>query len=230
MKRIFLSAIVMFSLQVFAIPAWQDPQVNQKQREPARADYFAFESVEKAEKGDIESSERYLSLNGPWQFLWRNSIADCSSLNGFFNVGFDDSDWNELYLPCCQELAGYGFPLYRNIGYAWMNQYENQPPLVPEDNNHAGFYRRHFLLPEQWKGQEVFLNIGSATSNVQVWINGKEAGYSEDSKTEAHFNITKYLKPGDNLIALKVMRWCDGTYVEDQDFWRLSGITRDIYL
>ena len=228
MKRILLSAICFLSLQMFALPAWQDPQVNQKNREAARADYFAFESAEQAMLGDASASARYLSLNGIWKFSWYEHLADYPQ--SFFATDYNDRSWDSLRLPCCQEICGYGKPLYRNIGYAWMEQYENRPPFAPEENNHVGLYRKHFTMPSDWKNYDIFLCIGSATSNVEVWVNGKEAGYSEDSKTAAHFNITKYLKSADNLIALKVMRWCDGTYVEDQDFWRLSGISRDIYL
>ena len=228
MKRTILSALCFLSLQLFAIPMWQDPQVNEKNREPARADFFAFESKEKATQGNAESSERYLSLNGIWHFSWYEHLAEYPE--NFYALNYNDNSWDSLRLPCCQELCGYGKPLYRNIGYAWMNQYDNNPPLAPNENNHVGLYRKTFSLPDEWKNYDVFLCIGSVTSNVQIWINGKEAGYSEDSKTAAHFNITKYLKKVDNLIALKVMRWCDGTYVEDQDFWRLSGISRDIYL
>lgn len=226
---LFLLANILFADTLrAATEPWQTADVNQINRLPARADFFAYESVEKAETQDPAQSERYLSLNGTWRFRWSRHLSQRPT--DFFTLGYDDSAWNEIQVPSCQELAGYGKPFYRNIGYVWMDQFENNPPLVPEQNNHVGSYRRRFTLPAAWKGQDVFLCVGSATSNVQVWVNGKAVGYSEDSKTQAHFDITKYVHAGENLVALQVMRWCDGSYVEDQDFWRLSGLSRDVYV
>lgn len=207
---------------------WQTADVNQINRLPARADFFAYESAEKAVAHNPAESERYLSLNGTWRFRWSRHLSQRPT--DFYTPGYDDSAWDEIQVPSCQELAGYGKPFYRNIGYVWMEQFENNPPLVPEQNNHVGSYRRRFTLPVDWKGQDVFLCVGSATSNVQVWVNGKAVGYSEDSKTQAHFDITRYVHAGENIVALQVMRWCDGSYVEDQDFWRLSGLSRNVYV
>mgnify|MGYP002520976713 FL=1 len=229
MKKIsFVLFLLVSTLCVSAVEPWQTADVNAINRLPARADYFAYESAEKAETQDPAQSERYLSLNGTWRFRWSRHLSQRPA--GFYALGFDDSAWDEIQVPSCQELAGYGKPFYRNIGYVWMEQFENNPPVVPEQNNHVGSYRRRFILPAEWKGQDVFLCVGSATSNVQVWVNGKAVGYSEDSKTQAHFDITKYVHAGENLVALQVMRWCDGSYVEDQDFWRLSGLSRDVYV
>ena len=226
---LFLLANILFvdTLRAATEP-WQTADVNQINRLPVRADFFAYESAEKAETQDPAQSERYLSLNGTWRFRWSRHLSQRPT--DFFTLGYDDSAWNEIQVPSCQELAGYGNPFYRNIGYVWMEQFENNPPIVPEQNNHVGSYRRRFTLPAAWKGQDVFLCVGSATSNVQVWVNGKAVGYSEDSKTQAHFDITRYVHAGENLVALQVMRWCDGSYVEDQDFWRLSGLSRDVYV
>ena len=133
-------------------------------------------------------------------------------------------------VPAVWELNGYGDPVYTNIPYAWSRQFADNPPFVEERNNHVGSYRREVELPQVWDGREVFFHMGSATSNLYLWVNGKFVGYSEDSKMGADFNITPYLKPGKNLIAMQIFRWCDGSYLEDQDFWRLSGIGRDVYL
>ena len=134
-------------------------------------------------------------------------------------------------MPGLFELNGHGDALYKNVGYSWATQFEKNPPMVEERNNYTGSYRKHVTIPAAWKGEKVFLHIGSATSNVTVWVNGRYVGYAEDSKVAAEFDLTSYLKPGqDNLIAMQVMRWCDGTYLEDQDFWRFTGIAREVYL
>jgi len=127
-------------------------------------------------------------------------------------------------------LNGYGDPIYVNVGYAWRNQFQNNPPLVPTENNHVGSYRKEIVLPADWKGKDIFAHFGSVTSNMYLWVNGRYVGYSEDSKLEAEFDLTNYLKPGKNLIAFQVFRWCDGSYLEDQDFFRYSGVGRDCYL
>lgn len=134
--------------------------------------------------------------------------------------------------PCrdSSRLNGYGDATYKNIGYAWATQFEPNPPYISETNNYTGSYRRTFDLPADWKGKDVYFHVASATSNLTLWVNGKYVGYSEDSKVAAEFNISKYLKPGKNLIAMQVMRWCDGSYFEDQDFWRFTGIAREVYL
>ncbi|MFI3316644.1 MAG: glycoside hydrolase family 2 TIM barrel-domain containing protein [Rikenellaceae bacterium] len=207
---------------------WKDPQVNQINREPMRSSFFAFQSAEDAQKGCPKSSQNYLSLNGDWRFNWVENLEERPT--DFFKADYLDQHWATMPVPGLWELHGYGDPLYVNIGYAWRNQYTNTPPHVPTKLNHVGSYRRHITIPEQWKGQDIFAHFGSVTSNIYLWINGKFVGYSEDSKLEAEFNITKYLKSGENLFAFQVFRWCDGTYLEDQDFFRLSGVGRDCYL
>lgn len=134
-------------------------------------------------------------------------------------------------VPGVWELNGFGDPIYVNVGYAWRSQYRNNPPFVPVENNHVGSYRREIVVPADWKGKEIIAHFGSVTSNMYLWVNGRYVGYSEDSKLEAEFNLTPYLKAGQkNLIAFQVFRWCDGTYLEDQDFFRYSGVGRDCYL
>lgn len=207
---------------------WKDPQDNSWNREPARADFFAYESTEAALKGEMESSQRYISLSGMWSFCFFEHAADDS--DNFSLNGFDDSAWDSIRVPALWELNGYGKPFYARKKYVWQGWFVSNPPHVPVKHNYIGRYRRHFRVPEAWSGSEVYLCVGSATSNIQIWINGKYAGYSEDSKLGAHFRITPYLQSGDNVIAMRIRRWCDGTYLEDQDFWRLTGVSRDIYL
>ena len=209
-------------------PVWKNPLVNQQNREARRANFFAFESEELAQKGDKTQSQRYLSMEGTWKF---NFVKDHQNApKDFFRMDFDDSKWVDFPVPGLFELNGYGDPIYKNIGYAWGTTFESKPPYIGETNNYTGSYRRTFELPANWKGQQVLLHIGSATSNVAVWVNGKYVGYSEDSKIAAEFDLTKYVKSGKNLIAMQVMRWCDGSYLEDQDFWRFTGIAREVYL
>ena len=146
-------------------------------------------------------------------------------------MDYDDSQWVDFPVPGILEVNGYGDATYRNAGYAWSNQFAPNPPFVEELNNYTGSYRKMVTVPADWKGEKVYLHVGSATSNLMVWVNGKFVGYSEDSKVSAEFDLTKYLKPGQkNLIAMQVMRWCDGSYLEDQDFWKLTGIAREVYL
>ena len=208
-------------------PVWRDASVNQQNREPRRAHFFAFENEDKA-KGDKQQSDRYLSMEGKWKFNFVKNHQDAPQ--GFYSLKYDDSKWVDFPVPGLFEIEGYGDKIYKNTGYAWCTTFKNDPPYIGETNNYTGSYRRTFDLPQNWKGQEVFFHVGSATSNLSVWVNGKYVGYSEDSKVAAEFNITKYLKPGKNLIAMQVMRWCDGSYLEDQDFWRFTGIAREVYL
>ena len=152
------------------------------------------------------------------------------SLDGIWRADYDDSAWATIPVPGMWELYGWGDPIYVNVGYAWRGNFRNDPPHVPDAENHVGSYRRTFEVPADWAGKDIFLSIGSATSNVYVWINGRFVGYSEDSKLAAQFDVTKFVKPGENLIALQMFRWSDGSYLEDQDFWRLSGIARGVEL
>lgn len=207
---------------------WQNVNINQQNREPRRANFFAFENLEKAQSFDKKKSANYLSMEGMWKF---NFVKDHNKRPAnFFALKYDDSQWKDFSVPGLFELNGYGDATYKNIGYAWATQFDPNPPYISELNNYTGSYRRTFELPKNWKGKDVYFHVGSATSNLTLWVNGKYVGYSEDSKVAAEFNISKYLKPGKNLIAMQVMRWCDGSYFEDQDFWRLTGIAREVYL
>ena len=220
--------MAMVSVHAQKTPVWLDPEVNQVNREARHAHFFAFENEDLARQADKAKSARFLSMEGMWKF---NFVKDHQNApEGFFGLKYDDSQWVDFPVPGLFELNGYGDPIYKNIGYAWGTTFKSNPPYIGETNNYTGSYRRTFELPQDWNGQEVFFHVGSATSNLTLWVNGKYVGYSEDSKVAAEFNITKYLKKGQNLIAMQIMRWCDGSYLEDQDFWRFTGIAREVYL
>ena len=225
---IALLAGAALSLQAQTFNEWKDPNINEVNRLPMHSSWFAFESAEAAQ-GAPEASANYLSINGIWKFNW---VADADARpTAFWTADYDDSAWGSMPVPGIWELNGYGDPLYVNTRYAWHGHYKDNPPYAPVKDNHVGSYRREVTVPDSWKGREVILHFGSVTSNVYLWVNGKFVGYSEDSKLECEFDITKLVKPGQaNLIAFQVFRWCDGTYVECQDFWRFSGVARDCYL
>ena len=232
-NRIFASLFA--SMLVFSAPLparaqsfkeWQDPEINQVNRLPMHATFFAYGNEDIL--GAPKESYNYLSLNGNWKFNWVKNANERPI--DFFKPGFNDAGWDSIPVPGNWELHGYGDPIYVNVGYPWRNDFKTNPPAVPEKNNHVGTYRRSVTIPKNWDGKQVIMHLGSVTSNVYVWVNGKFVGYSEDSKLEPEFDITPYLKKGNNEIALQVFRWCDGTYLEDQDFFRLSGIARDSYL
>ena len=196
-------------------PDWQNTSVVERNRLPMRATFHTDDPL--------------MSLHGLWKFKWYETPDDRSTT--FFQPQTDDSDWGEMPVPGIWEVNGYGDPLYVNIGYCWKGQFENNPPYVPVEKNYVGQYRNSFTVPADWNGKQLILHIGSATSNIRVWINGKEVGYSQDSKLGARFDVTRFVKLGEeNLFAFEIFRWCDGTYLEDQDFWKLAGIARETYL
>ena len=209
-------------------PEWRNPKVNQQNREPRHANFFAFENEELAKAGQKAASSRYLSMEGMWRFQFVKNHQDAPK--SFWALNYDDSQWEDFPVPGLFELNGHGDRIYKNVGYAWCTTFKSDPPYIGETENYTGSYRKEFVLPDNWNGQQVLFHVGSATSNLKVWVNGKYVGYSEDSKVAAEFDITKYLKKGKNLIAMQVMRWCDGSYLEDQDFWRFTGIAREVYL
>ncbi len=207
---------------------WHDMQVNSLNRLPDHASFFAFNNFAMALDGDKERSADYLSLAGMWKFNW---VADADQRPlDFYKENLDVSSWATMPVPGLWELNGYGAPCYVNIGYAWMGHFDNNPPQVPVKDNHVGSYRRVIDIPASWSGKQVIAHFGSVTSNIYLYVNGMFAGYSEDSKVAAEFDITRLLKPGRNLISFQVFRWCDGSYSEDQDFWRFSGVARECYL
>lgn len=223
-----LSLALLTGMTVQGQTEWQDSRVNSVNRAPMHASYFAYPSSEEASAGVPEQSSSYMSLNGKWKFNWVAHAYERPE--DFWKTDYNDLGWDEISVPGVWELNGYGDPIYVNIGYAWRSQYDNNPPFVPEENNHVGSYRRVVELPSGWEGKDIFVHFGSVTSNIYLWINGRYVGYSEDSKLEAEFEVSRYLRPGKNLIAFQVFRWCDGSYLEDQDFFRFSGVGRDCYM
>ena len=230
MKRQLLTCcLAMCSLATMAQhDEWKNPEINAVNRAPMHTNYFAYSSSEEAAKADKENSSNFMTLNGIWKFNWVKN-ADARPTD-FYRTDYNDKGWGQMKVPGVWEMNGYGDPIYVNVGYAWRSQYKNNPPYVPIENNHVGSYRKEIIIPAEWSGKEIFAHFGSVTSNMYLWVNGKYVVYSEDSKLEAEFNLTKYLKPGKNLIAFQVFRWCDGTYLEDQDFFRYSGVGRNCYL
>ena len=210
-------------------PWWLDPEVNEVNTMAPRAAFFAYETENLAKADQKARSERYLSLEGKWKFNF--SKDHDKAPRDFYSLKYDDSQWTDFPVPGILELNGYGDAIYSNNGYPWRTQFRPEPPFVEERNNYTGSYRKMVTVPADWKGERIYLHVGSATSNLMVWVNGKFVGYSEDSTVSAEFDLTKYLTPGkENLIAMQVMRWCDGSYLEDQDFWRFTGIAREVYL
>ena len=203
---------------------WENQAVSELNRETPHACLMPFDTKAKVIANDFSSSPFYKCLNGQWKFNLASKPADRPS--HFFQQKFDDSSWKLIDVPSNWELKGYDYAIYTNIEYP----HKATPPLIQEYYNPVGSYRMEFETPDEWTGKEIILHFGAVTSAIYIWVNGAEVGYSEDSKTSAEFNITKYLTKGKNLLAVQVFRWCDGSYLEDQDFWRMSGITRDVYL
>ena len=231
MKRIALLTIFQIALipVIAQQPVWLDPKVNSENEKPDVADYFAYENIEQAQRGEKSHSSRFLSIEGNWKFDFVKNAYD--KPENFFAVGYDDSKWVDFPVPGLFEMNGYGDRIYTNVSYPWNNEYPINPPIVGERDNYVGSYRQSFNIPAGWKGERVYIHVGSATSNLWVWVNGQYVGYSEDSKMEAEFDITDYVEfGGSNLIAMQIMRWCDASYIEDQDFWRFTGIAREVYL
>ena len=211
---------------------WHDLQVNEINRLPLHTLHFAYDPNDFAGTGaeylDKKKSMNYLSLNGTWKFNW---VANADERpTDFYKTDLDDSKWNNIQMPGNWEMLGYGQPEYVNVGFAWRGHFDQQPPAVPTKDNHVGSYRREINIPANWDGKRVIAHFGSVTSNIYLYVNGKFAGYAEDSKVAAEFDITPFLKKGKNLIAFQTFRWCDGSWCEDQDFWRLSGPARENYL
>ncbi len=213
------------------IPEWQDAGLFEENRAAMRSSFIVAPTAEGAPSvNEPAASPLYRPIDGLWRFHWTESADDTLPV-GFHSAEFDDSAWGTIAVPANWELCGYGDPVYTNSLYPWYKFFANNPPHVPSEQNHVGLYRRTVEVPAEWKGKDIFVHIGSATSNLTLWVNGKRVGYSEDSKLEAEFDITRYVKAGGkNLFAMQIYRWCDGSYLEDQDFFRLSGISRGCYI
>ncbi len=209
-------------------PPWQDPRVFEIGREPPRANFVPFRDRERALAGDPARSAMRRSLNGVYRFRWVPRPAE--RIPGFFEPGFDASDWDRIPVPSNWEMLGYGYPVYRDEAYG----FPPDPPRVPESDNPVGAYRRRFRIPAEWEGHEIFLRFEGAYSAMSVWVNGEFVGYAEGSRAPSEFRITEALErgpaSGEHLLALEVIRWSDGSYLEGQDFWRISGVDRDVWL
>ena len=224
--------------------AWQDAYVNQYNRMPMHTHHFAFESAEAAQRSK-EASKRFVSINGTWDFYFQPDAE--TFIDGFYKPGYSTADWKTIPVPGCWELNGFGDPIYVGGGFIWDGRLGNKidevsgapgdrkvsgmPPFVPLKENHVGYYRREVMVPADWKGNQVIVHFGSVSCAMYLWVNGKFVGYSEDNKLEAEFDISRYVKAGQkNLVALQVFRMADGHYLEDQDYFRYSGICRDSYM
>ena len=231
-KAAIKSSVKTVAIQQPTFTEWHDLQVNEINRLPLHTLHFAYDPNDFAGTGaeylDKKKSMNYLSLEGTWKFNW---VANADERpTDFYKTDLDDSKWNNIQMPGNWEMLGYGQPEYVNVGFAWRGHFDQQPPAVPTKDNHVGSYRREINIPANWDGKRVIAHFGSVTSNIYLYVNGKFAGYAEDSKVAAEFDITPFLKKGKNLIAFQTFRWCDGSWCEDQDFWRLSGPARENYL
>ncbi|RXG15575.1 glycoside hydrolase family 2 TIM barrel-domain containing protein [Leeuwenhoekiella aestuarii] len=205
-------------------PEWQDLSIFEVNTLKPRATFYVYDSEGEALKNDYYNSNNLLLLNGTWKFNFAETPQ--TRPEDFYKSNFDISGWDDIKVPGDWQMQGYDFPLYVSAGYT----HEINPPFVDTLYNPVGSYKRNFTLPENWKDKRVILHFGAVNSAFYVWVNGQKVGYDEDSKTPSKFDITSIVKAGENEIAVEVYRWSDGTYLEDQDFWRLSGIERDVYL
>ncbi|HPS72817.1 MAG TPA: glycoside hydrolase family 2 TIM barrel-domain containing protein [Bacteroidales bacterium] len=235
--RLFVPSIAAFLLLVVSFSAtgqdpvqkdWENPQLTGINNEPPHATFYPFSDLSTALKNDPSQSPFYKSLNGTWKFFWSENPdrrpTDC------FREGYDLSGWKDIPVPSTIEMQGYGYPVYTNSGYEFEHLMKPLPPYVPKEYNPVGTYRTEFTIPEGWRDHEVFLHFDGAKSFTYVYLNGKRVGMGKDAKTPVEFNVTEYLKEGKNVLGVEVFRWCDGTYLECQDMWRMSGINRDVYL
>lgn len=231
-KAAIKSSVKTVAIKQPTFTEWHDLQVNEINRLPLHTMHFAYDPNDfpgtGAEYLDKKKSMNYLSLEGTWKFNW---VANADERpTDFYKTDLDDSKWNNIQMPGNWEMLGYGQPEYVNVGFGWRGHFDQQPPAVPTKDNHVGSYRREINIPSNWDGKRIIAHFGSVTSNIYLYVNGKFAGYAEDSKVAAEFDITPFLKKGKNLIAFQTFRWCDGSWCEDQDFWRLSGPARENYL
>ena len=220
MQQVIAFWIALFTAFSFAqpVPEWENPQIIALNKEQPRATFVPLPTL------DAPQSDRLICLNGEWKFRFLTRPDEAP--HDFYLPSFADAEWDGLAVPSNWQLKGYGRPHYTNIKYP----FPANPPFVPHDNNETGLYRQRFHLPNDWQGREVFIHFGGVASAFYLWVNGQFVGYSQDSMTPAEFRITEWVKPGENLLAVKVINWSDGTYLEDQDFWRLGGIFRDVHL
>ncbi len=224
------------------VPDWENPQMIGQNKETAHVPLMPFRTVDEALTQKHNQSVYYKTLNGTWKFNWVRKPADRPM--DFYKPDFDVSDWDDIPVPANWELQGHGIPIYVNHQYEFAdykapvskeiqfidNIYPANPGKVPHDYNPVGSYRRTFTVPNNWDGRQVFIQFGAVKSAFYLWVNGQKVGYSQGSKLPAEFDITKYLVKGENIVAAEIYRWSDGSYLECQDFWRISGIERDVFI
>ncbi|MCW5516411.1 glycoside hydrolase family 2 TIM barrel-domain containing protein [Muriicola sp. Z0-33] len=219
------TAVTLAQTAVWEDPEWENPEIFQINREAPTASFYRYPNAGEALQNDSwENSSFYMSLNGDWSFHWSKNVAGRAL--DFYQDGFDTADWPTIAVPSNWELQGYGIPIYTNIVYP----FPKNPPFIPHEENNVGSYKHSFELPADWENKEIYLHFGGVSGAMYIWVNGKMVGYNEGSKTPAEFAITDYVQPGLNTVSVQVLRWSDASYMEDQDFWRLSGIDRDVYL
>lgn len=217
--------LLMSSLLTAQKNDWENPEIFAINKAVPHANFFSFESKALAVQNDKTKSIYYHSLDGQWQFRWTQ--GEELRPKDFYKIDYDTSGWGSIPVPANWEIEGWGLPIYVNTAYAFNAK---TPPNIPNGKNEIGSYRKYFDLDKRWDGREVIIHFGAVNSAFYLWINGKKVGYSQGSKTPAEFNITPYLQKGKNLIAVEVYRWSDGSYLQCQDFWRLSGMERSVYL
>ena len=206
-------------------PEWEDPEIFQINREEPTASFFRYSDSDKAVKNESwENSSLYSSLNGAWHFYYADNPTQRPT--DFYKDNFDLTGWDTLDVPSNWEIEGHGIPFYTNVTY----MFPPNPPNIPHNENPVGSYKRDFEIAKEWDGKEIYLHFEGISGAAYIWVNGEMVGYNEGSKTPAEFSITKYVSPGKNTVAVQVLRWSDASYLEDQDFWRLSGIDRDVYV
>ncbi|UZH56732.1 DUF4981 domain-containing protein [Salinimicrobium tongyeongense] len=208
-------------------PIFENPNVQAENRLPMRAAYFPFENKILAQERNREQSNRFLDLNGTWKFFWTEHYKNLPE--NFESVSFDDSGWDDFKVPANWEFNGYGTPIYVNHPFEFAVKNPN-PPFIENEKNPAGIYRREIEIPSDWQDMPVFIHLGAVKSAFRLYVNGEYVGMGEDSKLESEYELTKFIKPGKNQITIEVRRWSDGSYLEAQDFWRISGIQRNVYL
>lgn len=204
---------------------WENSEMIGQNKEPPHATLMPYADAESALENSQSDSPYFLSINGKWKFHWVKMPSDRPK--NFYRIDYNDKDWNEISVPSNWQMHGYDIPIYTNIPYPFGKA---NPPYIPSDNNPVGSYRRKFQVPEDWRGRQIFLHFAGVESAFYVWVNGEKIGYSQGSRTPAEFNITSSVNKGENLVAAEVYRWSDGSYLEGQDFWHLSGIFRDVFL
>jgi len=238
----FILLGILSGMSQIAVNDWENPQMFDQNKEKPHASYIPYKNLDNALTFDKTKSQFYKTLSGIWKFKWVRKPADRP--RDFYKQQYDVSAWDDIPVPSNWEMQGYGIPIYVNQPYEFADSrapvskemefiegyYPKYPGKVPHDYNPVGSYRRTFTVPDTWTGKQIFVQFGAVKSAMYIWINGQKIGYSQGSKTPAEWNITKYVKTGDNTIAVQVYRWSDGSYLECQDFWRISGIERDVFL